>query len=423
MRKVSHPTKASTGAFVLPILSAAALLAVVVTAVLLRHASTALLAAVLSIEAVCGWLSIAAMVRRQRKETAKAAECIEALARGNVHEVQQKHFLDAGLQAALHNLADNMAGLLATVAQSLEKVQKACRNLSELARGANASAGQIGHLMQRIAEGASLQTELVDQTSGLIQDMARSIQRASVSAEDAARSSREAASVAQAGSQIAGQAVEEMRGVFEGVERYAQRVVEFGEKTKEISAIVKVITDVAQQTHLLAINATIEAARAGDAGKGFAVVADEIRQLAENTSRSADRINKIVEEITAGSTDAVEAVRASSQRLDQGRRHLSAIMDALDDIVASVTSGSDRVQIISRLAREQIAGAQQSVEAIQNISAVAARNADATRDISSSVAEQSRLLLDVTKHVEQIERQARLLQKKIATPGPEPADG
>ncbi|RME24611.1 MAG: methyl-accepting chemotaxis protein [Deltaproteobacteria bacterium] len=389
----------------------------------MRQASVTVFVSVMTAEVLLGWLLITYLAGLQQSDVRKAAECLETLAQGDVHSAQEYRFGDPLLQDSLRGLSDNLANLMAIVSQSLEKVQQACRNLSELARGANASAGQIGHLMKKIAEGASLQTELVEQTSGLIQDMARSIQRASVSAEDAARSSREAASVAQSGSRIAGQAVEEMRGVFEGVERYAQRVVEFGEKTKEISAIVRVITDVAQQTHLLAINATIEAARAGDAGRGFAVVAEEIRQLAENTSRSADRINKIVEEITTGSTEAVEAVRASSQRLDQGRQHLSAIMDALNDIVASVTSGSDRVQIISRLAREQIAGAQQSVEAIQNISAVASRNAAATNDISNAVSEQSRLLLDVTRHVEQIEQQARLLQQRIAAKGDHQGDG
>lgn len=269
-------------------------------------------------------------------------------------------------------------------------------SLTGLAKQINVSAGEIAASMEAIASGAGLQTELVGKTSALVREMARSIERTSRSAEDAARSSAEAAAVAQTGSQMAGQAVDKMRDVFQAIERYAKRIFEFGERTKEIGNIVRVITEVAQQTHLLAINATIEAARAGEAGRGFAVVAEEIRQLAENTSRSAERIAGIVDEVTAGSLEAVEAVRASTQQLAEGRDQLTSIIDALKNIVATVTSGSDRVQIISRLAREQIAGAEQTVKAIENISRVAQKNASSTEAVRRAAEDQSESLLDVT---------------------------
>jgi methyl-accepting chemotaxis protein len=184
-----------------------------------------------------------------------------------------------------------------------------------------------------------------------------------------------------------------MRGVFQGIEMYAKRVFEFGERTKEIGNIVRVITEVAQQTHLLAINATIEAARAGDAGRGFAVVAEEIRQLAENTSRSAEKIGGIVEEVNAGSNETMQAVKDSTQHLSEGRDQLTSIVDVLKDIVATVASGSDRVQIISRLAKEQIAGAEQTVMA---------QKSSSTEIASQAVEAQSGYLLEITQSVSEI---------------------
>ncbi len=306
------------------------------------------------------------------------------------------------LTRSIDRIRIDFVHMLRTVESTAQKANLSSSSLTDLAKRINISAGDISLSMEEIANGAELQTELVDKTSTLIGGMAKSIERTALSAEDAARSSTEASVVAQSGSQMAGKAVDKMRGLFEGVERYSRRVFEFGEKTKEIGNIVRVITDVAQQTHLLSINATIEAARAGDAGRGFAVVAEEIRQLAENSSRSAEKISIIVEEVTVSSAEAIEAVKESENHLSEGRDQLGFIIDALKNIVATVTNGSDRVQIISRLAKEQIAGAEQTVKAFQNISGVAQKNASSTDAVSRAVEAQSDSLLDVTQLADEI---------------------
>jgi len=313
----------------------------------------------------------------------------------------------------LEALAARQQRLLDVVAEAREKLRKSAMDINNLAHQVNASAGHISRSVEEISRGAGLQTELVEKTSALFEDMARSIQRASASAEEAARSSHLASQVAQDGSRLATDVVEEMRRVFEGVERFSQQVMTFGECTQEIGNISRVITEVAQQTHLLAINATIEAARAGEAGRGFAVVAEEIRQLAENTSRSADRIGKLIEQVTELSQEAMAAAAESTQRLAQGRQRLSSIIDALKNIVGAVTAGAERVQVISHLAKEQIAGAEQSVKAIQNISLVARQHLESTRAVSQAVENQSSNLLDATGLASQIADLADRLEKQL----------
>jgi methyl-accepting chemotaxis protein len=315
----------------------------------------------------------------------------------------------AHLNRRLLGMRSALAGSLTTVTATSQKAAAGSTMLTELAKRINVSAGEISRSIEAMSRSAAVQLELVGKTSALIDEMARSVAHTSRSAEDAARSTAEASVVAQTGSQLAGKAVDKMRSVFEEIEQYAQRVFEFGERSKEIGAIVRVITEVAQQTHLLAINATIEAARAGEAGRGFAVVAEEIRALAENTSRSAERISGIVEEVVTRSQQAMQAVKASTQQLSEGRDQLTSIVDALKNIVGTVTSGSDRVQIISRLAKEQIAGAEQTVMAFDSITQAAKQNAGSTGEVQSAAEAQSVSLLEITRLAAELETLAGTL--------------
>ncbi len=350
---------------------------------------------------------------------------------GVSHAAAEKEPSDeiAELAGFIEKMRADLVQTLRTLQATSQRATQTSASLTTLAKQINVSAGEITASMEDIAQGAGLQTDLVDQTSALIREVARSIDRTTRSAEDAARSSAEASTVAQSGSQLAGQAVDKMRGVFGQIEQTAERVFQFSQRTKEIGDIVRVITEVAQQTHLLAINATIEAARAGEAGRGFAVVAEEIRQLAENTSRSAERISKIVEEVGNTSHETVQEVWASTKQLGEGRDQLASILDALKNIVSTVTAGSDRVQIISRLAQEQIAGAEQTVEAIANISTVAQKNASATEGVRATAEAQSASILEVTKLASELVRQSSAMDAEVGrfklrdTPDEPDADG
>ncbi len=322
--------------------------------------------------------------------------------------------LAMGVLAAVVDLARRrrvreVARLREASARTGREASEGCERLNELARRANASAGEIATGLERVTGGAELEGDLVRKASTLVAEVARSMSHTSRAAEDAARSSAEASRVALSGGQLATTALDKMRGVFEQVEKTARRMVEFGERTQEIGAIVRVITEVAQQTHLLAINATIEAARAGEAGRGFAVVAEEIRHLAENTSRSAERIARIVEEVAQGSAEAVTAAQVSTRQLGEGRDQLNAIADSLRNIVAAVTAGSDRVQIINRLAQEQMAGAEQTIKAFENLSQVAGQNLSASGAVLQAVEAQSENLFEITRQAETLQRLAGAL--------------
>ncbi|MBN1961321.1 MAG: methyl-accepting chemotaxis protein [Deltaproteobacteria bacterium] len=293
------------------------------------------------------------------------------------------------LASSINYMLENLRELVSHIQRTAAAVADSAHHLSHSAEGVNAATEEVTTSIDQIGKGAGLQTNLVERASKIITEIAEGIERTARGAQDAAVASNETASVAQSGSQVGKQAVDKLRKVFEKIEDTGGRVVRFGEKSKEVGQIVEVITKLSQQTNLLALNATIEAARAGEYGRGFAVVADEIRKLAENSSRSADQIAKLIHESLGEAESAVVAMRESTQELADGREDMNSIVHSLDDIAVTAMKGVNVVVQISRITSEQLKGAREMVEAIENISNVAENNAVTTLEVSSAIEKQS----------------------------------
>ncbi len=317
------------------------------------------------------------------------------------------------LASSINYMLDNLRELVAHIQRTARAVAESASHLSGSAEGVNAATEEVTTSIQQIAKGAELQTELVERASKIITEIAGGIERTARAAEDAAVASNETASVSQSGGQIGKQAVDKLRKVFEKIEDTGGRVMRFGEKSKEIGHIVEVITKLSQQTNLLALNATIEAARAGEYGRGFAVVADEIRKLAENSSHSADQIAKLIHESLAESASAVVSMRESTQELSDGREDMNSIVHSLEEITVTALKGVSVVSQISRITSEQLKGARDMVEAIENISEVAESNATTTDQVSSAIDKQSASMQAMTSSSVDLSNLSRELEAVV----------
>jgi methyl-accepting chemotaxis protein len=293
------------------------------------------------------------------------------------------------LASSINNMLDNLRELVAHIQRTARGVADSARDLSRTAEGVNASTEEVTSSIQQIARGAEVQAELVQKASKIISHIATGIEKTARAADDAAVASNDTSGAAQSGSQIGKKAVDKLRKVFEKIEDAGDRVLKFGEQSKEIGNIVGVITKLSQQTNLLALNAAIEAARAGEYGRGFAVVADEIRKLAENSSKSADQIAELIHANLAESDNAVVAMRESTDELAEGREDLNAIIQSLENITGTAQKGADVVGQISLITRDQLQGAQEMVNAIENISGVAASHASTSEQASKAIRKQS----------------------------------
>jgi len=207
---------------------------------------------------------------------------------------------------------------------------------------------QVMRNAEEVEAGSQQQNRSAASMAESVEQLVFSIQRISEHAQDARRLSQAAGDLSQDGSQVIASAVGEMQRINQSVDLSAGTIAELARKTQNISAIMQVIREVADQTNLLALNAAIEAARAGEAGRGFAVVADEVRHLSERTAGATQEIAVMVQDIQQGSDAsrdamllAVERVKSGLSLAAQGGESVAHLRESAAEVVRAVNDISD----------------------------------------------------------------------------------
>ncbi len=218
------------------------------------------------------------------------------------------------------------------------------------------------------------------------------------SASDAAITATNAMSEAKEGSEVVSKMVES----FQDVENYTEVVKEgmdnLGKQTEGVGAIIRVITDIADQTNLLALNAAIEAARAGEAGRGFAVVADEVRKLAEKTMQATSEVNKVITGIQNGTEQSINSVERAVQAVRSAAEMAVEAGTKLESIVVIVQKTADQIQNIASASEEQSATSEavnQTLEHVRIISIETATAMSASTYAVEDLAKQAKTLNDL----------------------------
>ncbi len=319
----------------------------------------------------------------------------------------------ADLAVALDRMQASLRELVGHMRATSLRVADSANGLSSTAGQMNASTEEIASSIEQISRGAELQAQLVERGSKVIRELAGAIDLVARSAREAADAADQAARTANTGGELATVAMGKMQQVLQRMEASSSVVLRFGEKTREISRIVEVITTIAHQTNLLALNATIEAARAGEYGRGFAVVADEIRKLADSTGRSAEQITALVKDIEMESARAVTVLEASGRDIQEGRQAITSAGESLDDIVTNILGASEKVAKIRDLARGQTQSAEEMVRAIDEIARVAQDNAAATQEISASIQEQTAAMEEMASSAHELSQTSEELRTVV----------
>lgn len=271
-----------------------------------------------------------------------------------------------------------------------------------VAQGASHQAGSVEQTLQvmgefrtaidQIAAGAQEQAVSAQHTTTAVSEIVTAIEDVAVKAQSVATASERAASKAQGGRTVVAQNEACMGRIRVTVLESAERIRELGALSGQIGSITHTITEIAGQTNLLALNAAIEAARAGEHGRGFAVVADEVRKLAERAGKSAEEIAGLISRIQHDTAEAVAGMETGTEAVAEGVRMAEQAGGALHEILGMVEQTKENATTIVAAARQLARVGQEAMEAVSSVAAITEENSAATEEMSAGSAQVARSL-------------------------------
>ncbi|MFI4855646.1 MAG: methyl-accepting chemotaxis protein [Phycisphaerales bacterium JB065] len=305
--------------------------------------------------------------------------------------------VEANTRDELFSLATGFNAFIRKIHDLIFEVRCAAEEVAGSAQSINTSTQDVSEATHEQSTKAVQIAAAVEEMSASVTDVAK---QSSQAAEQAESSDEEAVR----GSEIVTQTIDGMRAIADVVKASADSIEGLGRRSEQIGEIISVINDIADQTNLLALNAAIEAARAGEHGRGFAVVADEVRKLADRTTKATEEISSSIREIQTETQAAVEQMCSGTQRVEEGVDLASNAGLALNSIRQSAQTVASAIQSIAAASEEQSAAGSEIASAVETMSQSATRAAESTGQTSVAVAE----LADRAAHLSQLVARFRL---------------
>ncbi len=305
----------------------------------------------------------------------------------------------AGTIADMQDFADNVMGASDRVETNAERVGMASQQVSES--------------IEEIFEGASEQSERLQEGSAEMDNLSATAEEVAASAQEVANTSQSAADVGEDGREAAQDAIREMSAIDEETAETVSEINALEDDLEEIGDIVSVITNIVEQTNMLALNASIEAAHADKDGDGFAVVADEIKGLAEETKAAAADIEDRIERIQSQAGDTVETIESTSERISEGVETVEETVDALETIVEYTEEVDTGIQEIDRATEEQARTAQDVQATIDELSSISQQTAAEADTVAGAADDQAASIETVTDSARELRARAEDLESVL----------
>lgn len=276
---------------------------------------------------------------------------------------------------------DRLGNSFATMVKNLKELNA---DIHDVVNALTTSAGEIMSTVTEFATSSSETAAAISETNATVQEVRQTTDLASQKSKYVYETARNAVTVAKSGKKAVEEAMVGMQGIQERMGFIAERIIKLSEQSQAIGDIINSVNDLAEQSNLLAVNAAIEAAKAGEHGKGFAVVAQEVKNLATQSKQATAQVRGILGEIQKATTAAVLATEQGSKAVEGGMRQSSEAGETIRILAASIEEAADSTLQIVTSTQEQAIGMDQIATAIQNITQASDQNLEGSRQIETA---------------------------------------
>ncbi len=380
--------------------------------------------------------------RSERDELRQAFVRMMQSLRQSLEEVRQAAVSLGAASTQMAQAADQAGQATNQIAVTIQQVSRGINQEAESVTRTSQSVEQMSRAIDGVAKGAQEQAQAAQKASVVTAQINQAIQQVAQNAQSVTKEAANASAAATDGVNKVKSTLDGMQAIRQKVGLSAQKVQEMGKRSEQITVIVEAIEDIASQTNLLALNAAIEAARAGEHGKGFAVVADEVRKLAERAATSTREISTLIQTIQNTVKEAVAAMQVSAQQVEEGVHQADEAGNALESILKSAQVVLEQAQqtskavqqinqsanklvsamdAVSRIVSQNTAAAQQMAAgsnevsmAVETIASVSEENSAAVEEVSASVEEMSAQVEEVAAAAGSLQEMANTFNSLVA---------
>ncbi|HET7222457.1 MAG TPA: methyl-accepting chemotaxis protein [Rhodanobacteraceae bacterium] len=339
-------------------------------------------------------------IRTERKRSAESRSLNERNQQAIMRLLDEMGTLAEGDLTVKATVTEDITGAIAdSVNFAVEALRSLVTTINETAVRVSSAAQETQATAKHLADAANQQAEQITSASAKINEMAVSIDQVSRNSADSAEVAQRSVQIASNGAQIVRQTISGMDSIREQIQETSKRIKRLGESSQEIGSIVELINDIAEQTNILALNAAIQAASAGEAGRGFAVVADEVQRLAERATGATKRIETLVQTIQSDTVEAVSSMEQTTTQVVNGARLAEDAGTALGEIEKVSNNLAGLIQGISSAAKQQSAAATNISSTMSSIQQITAQTSVGANQTAESIGNLAQLAQELRRSV------------------------
>lgn len=376
---------------------------------------TKIFVVVLVLVVVLAIVAVLFFTRGIKKRLSRISQAMHNAGRGDFSYVVEDSSNDeiGKLTMNLGEMRENLSDVMKTIAETSDQVAASSEELTASAEESSKSAELIAAATQTAANGTELTMYHVEDVVASVEHMQTRVKEAQTNSQTIMSLSDTASRNSQDGTEAVLAVVKQMKEINNSVTEIGSFVNGLDKKSKEIGTIVNLISDISNQTNLLALNAAIEAARAGEQGKGFAVVADEVRKLAEQSANSTQLIASLISDIQTETDKAVTAMQHGAENVEEGIRKTENVNDSFQSIKQAINQVTNNVQEVSQTIEGVSSGSKDIVEVMDKVKMTARENAESNETNAAASQQQSAAMEEISASSEALSGMAMDLQAAL----------